>query len=153
MQLGYQQTTGTTIVPPSVDDIGYTPPVASRIDDGITFPPSKADVLISEQVHGTLDNQVAGIISAFNSARQIAKIEAGGGSSPSTDPESRAIQIAVAVAVLGVNTVAYQLKLNPIWYDLQLKPVDAGPFEAAYEIIVTKLSIPQGINLEAPSSP
>lgn len=143
-----QRYDGSTIVPPSVDDIGYTPPVSSQTDDGLVFPLNKGDAVITEVVHGDLQSQINGINSAIATARRIAQIEAG-----NPFPGLSPIAKANTIAILSVNTVEYQLKLNPIWYDLQLRPVDGGPFEADYELITTRLTIPKGIDLEAPSTP
>jgi hypothetical protein len=45
------------------------------------------------------------------------------------------------------------LKDNSVWLELKLKNVNSGPFNNLYLVDVTQLEIPQGINLEAGSTP
>jgi hypothetical protein len=46
------------------------------------------------------------------------------------------------------------MEANGLSWSALLKPCAGnGPFEGAYFIIVSPLVVPQGINLEAPSSP
>ena len=45
------------------------------------------------------------------------------------------------------------LEANARAWTAELAPVTNGPFDGVYAIEVTTLAIPQGINLEAPSSP
>lgn len=52
-----------------------------------------------------------------------------------------------------LNAQAYsasiELQANPVWYDLQIKPVTNGPFAAEYGLTVTELTVPKTIDLEA----
>ena len=45
------------------------------------------------------------------------------------------------------------LKANSVWQEIKLRNLDTGPFETAYEIELTPLELPLGINLEAASVP
>ena len=49
-------------------------------------------------------------------------------------------------------TLPYVMEANPVSYELLIDPVQNGPFTAAYNVGVTALEVPQGINLQAPSS-
>jgi hypothetical protein len=45
------------------------------------------------------------------------------------------------------------LKTNSVWQEIKLKNVNGGPFTNNYNIAVTQLELPQGIDLEAASTP
>jgi hypothetical protein len=45
------------------------------------------------------------------------------------------------------------LKANSVWLEIVLKNLDSGPFENLYVVDVTDMELPQGIDLEAPSTP
>jgi hypothetical protein len=139
------------------------------------FPLDRNQIVVSEAVRGSLDDQRTGIKSAFESARQAALITQYGGSPvlsnlagsvglpyippalnlPQFDgtfsPTSRSVLVQRYAALAAQNSVAYQLSLNPVWYDLQLKPVNNGPFDNEYRVSVTALNVPRQINLEATS--
>jgi hypothetical protein len=172
---GYQTYESSIVLPQTLTDVGYTPPVDEVNDDGLVFPLDRNQIVVSEAVRGTLDEQRTGIKSAFESARQAALITQYGGDPltaqlngvfglpyvpPSLNlpqyggtfnPMDRSVLVQRYAALAAQNSVAYQLSLNPIWYDLQLKPVNGGPFDSEYLISVTTLNIPRQIDLEASS--
>jgi hypothetical protein len=143
-----QQWTGSTVLlPGGRSDFGYTPIVSGVVDDGLTFPLDKNQVVVSEATHGSLADQEGGIQSAFVSARYAANL---GITHPVTGVSTSIINQQLA-ATAGQNSVAFELQRNPIWYDLQLKPVVNGPFNAEYSVKVTNLKVPKQIDLEAAS--
>jgi hypothetical protein len=40
-----------------------------------------------------------------------------------------------------------------VWQEIVLKNLDSGPFDNLYTVVVTDMELPQGIDLEAPSTP
>ncbi len=77
-----------------------------------------------------------------------------GGTVVSGIPPSTAWEITrEQLALLSQNT-PYVMAANPISWSCLLKPCAGnGPFGGSYAIIVSPLVVPEGINLEAPSSP
>lgn len=148
MAPGYQKYSGA-IITPIVDELGYTPPVAGVVDDGLTFPLDRNQVVVVEQLHGgsSLAAQEAGIASAIASAKLAAIIN----SAPATSVPISVLQQQASLAA-SQNSVAFQLQQNPIWYELQLKPVTNGPFTAEYFLTTELLSIPKLVDLSGPST-
>jgi hypothetical protein len=172
---GYQVYDSSIVLPNTMTDVGYTPPIDVPNDDGLVFPLDRSQIVVSEAVRGTLDEQRTGIKSAFESARQAALITQYGGDpllarlngmfnlpyiplalnlpqyGGTFSPTSRSVLIQKYAALAAQNSVGYQLSLNPIWYDLQIKPVNNGPFDNEYRVLLTDLNVPRQINLEAAS--
>jgi hypothetical protein len=143
-----QQFTGQTIVLPTLTDVGYSPPVATSDDDGLVFPLTKDQIVISEGIKGSLNDQKGAIMSSFASmakAAQTAQI-------PVTAISQSIINQRIEI-LAQANSVSRALQRNAIYYDAQIKPVNSGPFFAVYKIATTKLQAPQGINQEAASTP
>lgn len=138
---GIQDFAGRVVLAGSAD-IGYSLPVDDVADDGLVFPLTRDQVVLHEEVHGTLDAQRTAIASAFAAARLAAN---------QTAPTSEAVSLLnqQATARAGQNSVAVALKTNPIWYDLQLAPVTGQSFASEYAISLTPLSVPKMIDLGA----
>lgn len=145
---GYRVSTGTIQTLPDLSDVGYTPPTAPGVDDGINFADmNKSQVVVSEQVRGSLANQEAGIALAIASASKAAVLATYGAGTI-----ARSIMLQKEIALAQANTVALQLQKNPIWYDLVLKPLNR-PFSNVYRVQLTDLTMPKGIDLAGASTP
>jgi hypothetical protein len=142
----FYDTSGTFALLPT-SDIAYAPPAAGLVDDGLTFPLSAEQVVISEGLVGaTLTEQEAALDVAFSYARQSATDQ-----QVQNGTVQSSINADVAAMLASQFSVANELRQNPRWYQLQLKPVDAGPYAAAYSIDTTVLSLPKMIDLAAAS--
>jgi hypothetical protein len=145
---GYRVYTDQVITLPDLSDVGYTPPTAPGVDDGLVFTSlHKTDVVISEAVYGTLAKQTIGLNSAFASATQAAILA-------QTVPGSLAASVNIQnqIAQAQSNSVGLQLELNPIWYSLTLKPLNR-PFSNVYRVNLTELTMEKGVDLAGASTP
>lgn len=150
MDPGIQYYTDATLADWIEGEVGFTPPARGVYDDGLVFPLTKDQVVEVEEVHGTLAAQVEGITLAIKSAQLAA---AGGAASQGAQGSTIGanIQSQILAIAASQNSVGYNLQINPIWYELQLKPLTNGPFVAEYFVTTTKLNVPKLIDLEAPS--
>lgn len=161
-QVGYQIYDGATHAHGS-GDTTFSLPIYQEFDDGLKFPLRWQDVSDGGLVSGTLATQKAAIEASFTTARQLEFLNHVGGSISQSPNPSQVItgvspdtawQITrEQLALLSQNT-PYVMAANPISWSCLLKPCAGnGPFGGSYEIRVSPLVVPQGINLEAPSSP
>lgn len=143
-------------------DITYTPPVFVGFDDGLKYPLRWQDVSDGGLVSGSLAEQEAAITKSFSAAQQLEFLNNVGGSitqgQTSTTISGRSPDTAWFITreqiILAQQDTPYVMNANPITWSCLLKPCAGnGPFEGAYAIGVSPLVVPQGINLEAPSSP
>jgi hypothetical protein len=162
VQEGYQVYDGAMVAHGS-GETTYSPPVnGGGYDDGLQFPLRWEDVSDGGLVSGTLADQKKAIEASFATARHVEFLQNFGGSiSTNTanqhiggvSPENAWAITREQMALLSQNT-PYVMAANPISWTCLLKPcTNTGPFGGAYEISVSPLVVPQGINLEAPSSP
>ena len=151
-------------VDPGGAEMGYSPPLAQGIDDGLTFPASPSDLLLKQEWHGIASTQDPNVLNAYNSEINTAIIDAinavkrihyfnvpnisGSGGSVVTGsltvPASNFADIQNAVNQAVDKALEQGTRL---WYELVLKPVTNGPFAAAYQVQTSQLQIPQGIAL------
>jgi hypothetical protein len=164
MQPGYQRYDESVVLLPSgVEDIGYTPPVFAPFDDGLRFPLGGVSPGL---ISGSTAEQIAAIEKSFPIQRALAALTVQ--FPPATIPETGAGGVVSTTTGFSVakewfnvqrelywhtQSTPYVMEANPVSYELLLPPVTNGPFSGAYTVTVTPLEIPQGINLEAPSSP
>lgn len=144
MQLGYQQMIGESISIPEVGDVGYSKPIAATTDDGLVFPLTRAQVLETERIHGSLGEQrgaVSRVIAAAAAAAQFGQIQA--------QTRQQAIEQQQGAAAASQITLGGELKNSPIWYELTIKPVAERSFAALYSIETSDLVAPRHIDLEA----
>jgi hypothetical protein len=141
---GYQQYENVVTVLPSMTDLSYAPPVYASNDDGLTFPLTRNQVLLVDQVH----NLTGGVArQALGSMRAAANFHLEPGTASSGldyDYQKQRQQ-----AMLAANSLPKLLKENPYWQEFQFKPVNAGPFNKVYNVRFSNLQIPQGIDLES----
>lgn len=131
-------------------DVGYSPPLDAPNDDGITFPIfNKSQIVVTEEWRGSLDDQVVAVGKGLANAKKAAQF-ALGHQTPLT--KELAFEVPRQMAMASVYSVGFFLSQNPIWYDLELKPVTNGPFLNEYAVSVTQLNIPKMIDLGAASS-
>lgn len=117
-------------------DVGYTVPTDAPDDDGLIFPLTKSQVVLSEGWQGSADVQAL----AIQGAGVIPDTRYNG----AADPQP-AFDAATQIPPL----IEATLKNAAVWYGLTLKGLDGGPFETVYDVDVTVLKIPKGIDLEA----
>jgi len=126
----------------AIADVGYTPPVDVVSDDGIVFPIAKADQVVTlDAVHGTLEAQQAAILTAFRSEVALANLPQAGSDAQQMANNQK------TVADLNSTNIAAALKANPVYAEIHLRPLDNGPFNYQYDLIVTNYRPPQTINL------
>lgn len=160
MQPGYQQYENSII---TLGDIGYTPPVATPFDDGLSFPLWRLPGGETASLSGSAADQAVAIQAAFPITRMLANLGIGFALS-STTVSGNVEQTTGGISPGGAwfvetqqllfteQTVPYVMESHPVRFDMYLKPVTNGPFNGAYGLTVTPLEIPQGINLLADSS-
>jgi hypothetical protein len=138
--LGYQVMEGATYLT-ATGDVGYSPPVAATNQDGMTFPLTKDQVVLTETWRNTPASELAAVQPAID--RAILNARLGAIANPTLEQQIEINKQARDATHLVADDTA-------VWYDLQLKPVDRIGLEASYEVAVTTLSLPRNINLEAP---
>jgi hypothetical protein len=139
MVAGYQAYANREIVLPA-GDVSYTPPIDAPNDDELTFPLTKRQAVVREQVHGSADAQADAIRASFP-----IDVEVNNAQPQNVDEQNR-------IAALQTQTTTEILKTNSVWYDLELKPVAGMSFETAYDIAVSELKVLKMIDLEAASA-
>jgi hypothetical protein len=177
-QVGYQRYDGAMVAHGSNDTTFSMPNLRGGFDDGLKFPLRWQDVMDSTKnddgsrtpglVSGTLEDQKKVIVKSFATLRLLAwyekylgqSISTGGGLSGGTtysvsyrSPALAWALLKEQLSMLAQNT-PYVMAANPVSWSCIFKPCAGnGPFGGAYAINVSPLVVPQGINLEAPSSP
>ena len=144
------------------NEMSYTPPVSEPNDDGIRFPIHSSDVILKQEWHGLastinpinlqiynlqLEQIIHNAIAQANATKEVNFSAVGGVASGTINVEITPfydIQVAVQLAVF-----RSMLQGTNLWYELVLKPLNAGPFANYYVIETTPLSIVQGIDLGA----
>ena len=125
-------------------DVGYTVPVDAPNDDGIHFPLTYHQAILVDTTHGSADAQAA----ALNA---LAQPPVTGFSGPTGTQDQ--IDAIINRSTEVPRQIDDMLKTNSVWQEIKFKNLDTGPFESAYAIGLTMLELPQGINLEAGSTP
>lgn len=136
---GYQARENQLVVL-DAGDIGYTVPIDATNDDGLVFPLRGRAGVKKFQVHGNIDNQSAAIDGIGAVPRNIAFSEA-------------TLRLLQERAEEVPKQIEASLKDNAIWVEMILANLNSGPFENIYNIVVTDLEMPKGIDLEAASTP
>ncbi|WP_409188458.1 hypothetical protein [Bradyrhizobium sp. RDM4] len=113
-------------------DIGYPPPVDQANDDGLVFPLTYDQVVVRDEIKSGDVSQAAAISQAASPA--------GGDPTSATDLAQQGATQASAVSAAFANA--------NVWYELELKPVDNGPFEDAFVFDVA-MSLPKQLDLGA----
>jgi hypothetical protein len=160
VQAGYQVYDGSMIAHGSGETTFSLPVDGGGFDDGLHFPLRWEDVSDGGLVSGSIAEQKIAIEKSFVAARQLQFLNAAGGTIGEGNNKVGGVPPDIAwkitreqLALLSQNT-PYVMAANPVSWSCLLKPCAGnGPFGGAYEIRVSPLVVPQGINLEAPSSP
>lgn len=140
----YYSRTGEVVAVASGTDLAYTPPLIVPNDDGLVFPLTKADAVISDTIVGDLATQEAAIIASFTSEQIIAQLAA----TPSTTKQL-SIDIQQTIAQAGLNSTATALKNNPLYRRIELKNLTDVSFDTEFQIDVAQLTVPKQIDLQA----
>jgi hypothetical protein len=154
---GWQLYENAIIVLPNTADMAYTPPVARTVDDGLTFPLTKATGVLRQQVVGTIQTQLDAALAAIEDASETL---AGSGEFPlglisPSQPTLFEITIsgqqtaAEKAAQANAEAIAQMVADNPYYYELQFPNVTNGPFNCDYSLTVTPATLPRQIDLEA----
>ena len=138
MAAGFQAYADRAIALPA-SDVSYAPPIDAPNDDGLSFPLSKWQAVVREQIHGSAEAQADAI-----AASCPIDVEVNSAQPQSVSEQNR-------IAALQSQTTTEILKTNSVWYELDLRPVSGMAFETAYDIAVSQLKVPKMIDLEAAS--
>lgn len=152
-------------------DVGYSPPVDATNDDGLVFPLTKAQAVVSEEVGDTLavpptwsdaDKYVAALHNNPSLAGQptsqaqqdeLLNAQYRGPNAQvrqqGADAWSRSLKAAYEQMA---NDLARTITSIQPWYQLVLKPVVNGPFSTEYDVTVTNLEVEKQVDLEATSN-
>lgn len=160
-QLGYQRYDGAMAAHGSNETTFSAPAIGAGFDDGLTFPLRWDDVSDGGRQSGTLAEQTAAILASFKAAVRLqflnsagGAVATGGNASTSGVPPDIAWKITREQLALQSQNTPYVMAANPVSWSCLLKPCAGnGPFGGSYAITVSPLIVPQGINLEALSSP
>lgn len=140
--LGYQYMDGQVLSVSTAADMTYQPPVSAVTDDGLSFPLTKDQVVQDEGMRGSLSDQAAAAMSYLFYCKVVQDLAQG-----------TAAQQLASSAISAINGLGTLLKQHPVWYTLQLAPLDNGPFQDQYVITTGNLVLPMTIDLAAPSTP
>jgi hypothetical protein len=155
---GYQRYDGGQA---TLGDVGYAPPEFAPYDDGLAFP--LRELPGEGVISGSVDAQKAVIDASIPITRYLDNLgtQLPSGSTAPADGSSGTVTAITPEAAWWIvqqkllnepATLPYVMEANPVTYQLLIDPVQNGPFSAAYFVTVTALEVPQGINLQAPSS-
>ena len=144
----YQVYDGTVLVLSDASDVGYSPPVFVANDDGLVFPLTKDQIVITEGILGNGSAQGGAVASALGAMAEAAKLAA-----IPTGSLENAAALARRIRDLSANNITTATARNPIWYDAVLKPLSGWQFNNFYNVELTKLTCPRGIDLEGASTP
>jgi hypothetical protein len=149
VELGYQVYDGE-VVTFADSDIGYTPPVEQTVDDGLVFPLTYEQAVLTDQFNGSQAEELNAVHEAIFLAEEAAynhtssTLTVTGGASV-TITYDHPDYAAVANTMRNANLVGVGR-----WYQLSLKPLTNGPFSDAYQLVTTVMKLPKTIDLSAP---
>lgn len=136
---GYQARENALVVL-DAGDVGYTVPIDAPNDDGFVFPLRGTTGVKRFIVHGSIDQQGAGIDGIITPPQSLVF-----NADDYEKLRNRSTEVPKQIEAF--------LKDNAIWVEMHLANLNAGPFNDIYDVVVTDLEMPQGINLEAGSTP
>jgi hypothetical protein len=125
-------------------DVAYSVPIDAPNDDGVHFPLTRSQAVLLSVTHGSADAQAAAIAA-------IPQAPATGFSGPRGTLEQ--IDAIIDRATVAPRQLDELLKTNSVWQEIKLRNLQTGPFETSYEIDLTALELPSGIDLAASSVP
>jgi hypothetical protein len=139
----YQFNFGQTVAL-DAGDVAYSVPIDAPNDDGLHFPLTRRQAILTNVTRGSAAAQAAAI-------GAVAQVPATGFSGPRGTQE----QIAAFIdrATVAPRQVEELLKTNSVWQEVKLRNLQTGPFETSYAIELTALELPAGIDLAAGSIP
>lgn len=130
-------------------DVGYTAPADAPNDDGLIFPLTRDQVVLRDTMVGSFEDQAVGINAVLELKAKAIQL----GYWQSVTQGNVSIFYQSAAATLARIDPDQYMRTHEFWYELDLKPVNTGPFNGEYTILTTQLEIPQQIDLTAPASP
>jgi hypothetical protein len=141
---GYQLHENVTTVLPTLTDLSYEPPLHVSIDDGLTFPLTRSQIVLVDQFHPGEQGVDSAALRNMASAARLAEQPAG--------TLQLGYEKVLQSQLLGANSLDSLLKKNPSWHEFQFKPVNSGPFHKVYNVKFSKLQIPMGVDLQSETS-
>ena len=133
------------------DDVGFTPPVSSTVDDGLVFPlQGQGDAILNFTIGGSQEVELEAITNAIEQSKfenwngYTFPVSAIGGAATLSQTAPNYLAVTQAFEMAG------QVGL---WGSLSLRPLNIGPFDAGYVLDTTPLSIAKTVDLEAPNLP
>lgn len=139
----------TFVVGSGGGDVGYTPPVAGVVDDGLSFPLTQDQAVKKNVMWGDEAQQKAAIAAVMPTILEAARLQEETNFANDYATETRD---ELKLRDLSRVTIERALAATPIWLDLELAPLNNGPFGAVYQLITTDLQIEKQIDYEASSS-
>lgn len=139
VNIGYQQYDNQVVVLPG-GDVGYQVPLFAGEDDGLRFPLTKEQIVISEAWSGDYATQLAAVEAAMPS--EVAYANFG----RVVTLEQLDMQREIAKSLIDE-----AIKAVPVTYSVTLKNLE-GEFVNAYDVTVIPLEIPKQIDLEFSAS-
>jgi hypothetical protein len=133
----YYQHTGSIILIPGDEAVGYSVPVATANPNELNFPLTYASAVITDEIVGDPSTQMV------EATRQIQN------QSSSLNDYLNFLGANQGQTSSGSNSQNFNLSSTPLFWHLVLKPVTGVSFSNDYDITVTKLVLPMGINMEA----
>jgi hypothetical protein len=144
VQPGYQAYEGAFVLPDGgAGDISYAPPVEGMIDDGLVFPLSRQDAIISERLINSLTNQEGILLEARKNLDRIRRVQVPAYPTIEQQAEHQDAQLAAYARVTGD-----ALANNAVQYEILIRPVQGGPFIANYRVDTSYLQVPAQIELQ-----
>lgn len=152
----YQVQFGETVNPPGgPDDVAYSRPIATIVDDGLVFPlAGTGDAILSQTFGGSAAQEQADIQNAINSA--IFSLPSGNPTLTQTYGFNITVAggSSVSETITQPNWLAVQQILETqgkvgVWYTASFRPLTNGPFSQGYVLTTSLLPIPQIVNLES----
>lgn len=137
----YQLYENVTTVLPTLTDLSYEPPLHVSIDDGLTFPLTRSQIVLVDRFHAGEGGVADAALKAMKDAAILAQ--------QPTGSLQQGYENALRGQLLGANSLDKLLKENPSWQEFQFKPVNSGPFHKVYNVKFSKLQIPMGIDLQS----
>jgi hypothetical protein len=139
LEPGIQAYTGASSIATS-GDIAYSLPEFPTNAEGMQFPLTRDQVVLREEVHGSLAAEEAALAPAIAAAVEAARMQ-----------QEPTVENQIAMQRQNRAGMSDALTDGAIWYELELRPVDDEGLEATYELQTSPLVLPPQIDLAAPA--
>lgn len=150
---GYQQYDGTQNML-ATGDITYTPPNFVPFDDGLNFPLATLPTVgfgLSHNASWQRPYIIEGLLTAREEANLPSILNARTGGLFMNSGALNAWTIALNNFQLTGRSLSYLMESHPVSWSCEIRPVQGQTFSGGYNVTVSQLEIPMGIDLSAPS--